>query len=92
MDDKPRPRLLAEVFLEGPNPTCHGRPRCRGELYFNRDQFAAGFDNQIDFDSSRRAPEVDLRLFAPVDESLHDFEKNDGFENWPAQRRELWTL
>ena len=34
----------------------------------------------------RRAPEVDLRLFAAVDEGFYDLEKNGGFEDWPAQR------
>ena len=95
MNDKPLFCFFAEVFLKGSNPTCHRRARCRGKLYFNRDQFAASFDNQINFHSSRGAPEVDLRLFAPVDERLHDFEKNGGFKDCPAQRtryRVIWIF
>jgi hypothetical protein len=80
-DNKPGPSLFAEVFLEGPNPTCHCRARRRRKLHFNWDQFAAGFDNEIDFHSSRSAPEVDLRLFAAVDECFHNFEQDRGLED-----------
>src|SRR5947207_14628732 len=38
VDDKPRSRLFAEVFLEGPNPPCHRRAVRGGKLHFNRDQ------------------------------------------------------
>ena len=72
VDDKPLSCLVAEVFLEGPNPICHPRTRRRGKLDLYRNQFAADLDDQIDFHSCRSAPEVYLRLLAAVDEGFHD--------------------
>jgi hypothetical protein len=86
VDDESSTRLFAEVFLEGPNPTRHGRARRCRELYFNRDQPAAGFDNQIDLHSGRSAPEMDLWLLATIDERFHNLKKNGGFQDGPAQR------
>jgi hypothetical protein len=86
VNDKPLSCLFAEVFLKGPDRVGHGWARCHGKLYFDRDRLAAGFDDEIDFQSSRSAPEVNARLFAPVNEGFHDLEKNGGFKDCPAQR------